>query len=165
MTDPNFRNGRSKGFGDRTKKQYPSMGQQARNLLNTAKNVARDPTLVTNAQFDERMGICKACPFYDAEQNRCTKCGCLLKGKARFRASDCPDNRWPILSESKKVPYQPPNQRRTHKEASPELYDKRMKICKGCAFFDHEKVKCKKCGCNLKGKAKFEGAKCPIQKW
>ena len=54
---------------------------------------------------------------------------------------------------------------RNPKVASDEMYESRMKICRACAFFDHEQVRCRKCGCKLKGKARFEAARCPIQKW
>lgn len=104
MTDPNYRNGRSDGFGDPSKKpqtrrpnagqRYPSLGKQVRNLGETAKQVIRNPKLASDELFQDRMSICKACDWYDERQNRCRKCGCMLKGKARFEASQCPLKKW-----------------------------------------------------------------------
>ena len=75
-------------------KAYPSLAQQARNLAETAKDVARDPRWVNESEYERRMTICRACPLYDKKQNRCRKCGCKLKGKARFRAGKCPIQKW-----------------------------------------------------------------------
>ena len=111
MTDPNFRNGRRRrvqhpkvdGFGEQKETQkpkkdrpiaYPSLGQQARNLAQTAGQVARNPKPASNDLYEQRMKICRACAFFDAEQVRCRKCGCKLKGKARFEAAKCPVQKW-----------------------------------------------------------------------
>ena len=75
-------------------KEYPSLAQQAKNLAKTAADVARDPRWVDDEEFERRMTLCRACPLYDKEQNRCRKCGCKLKGKARFKAGSCPIQKW-----------------------------------------------------------------------
>ena len=41
----------------------------------------------------------------------------------------------------------------------------RMSICGGCEYYDNTHNRCKKCGCLLRAKTKFLGAKCPIKKW
>ena len=74
--------------------KYPSLAQQARKLGNFAKDVARDPRWVDDTEYERRMKICRACNLYDHEQNRCKKCGCKLKGKARFKAGKCPIQKW-----------------------------------------------------------------------
>ena len=74
--------------------RYPSLGTQARNLGKTAKQIVKNPKLADDDLFNKRMEICKACPAYDAKQNRCMKCGCYLKGKARFEAAVCPLRKW-----------------------------------------------------------------------
>ena len=61
--------------------KYPSLAQQAKNLGNFAKDVARDPRWVDDTEYDRRMKICRACNLYDLEQNRCKKC---IKLKARY---------------------------------------------------------------------------------
>ena len=75
-------------------KEYPSIAQQAKNMAQSAKDVAKDPRWVDNEEFERRMTLCRACPLYDKEQNRCRKCGCMLKGKARFKAGKCPIQKW-----------------------------------------------------------------------
>ena len=75
-------------------KNYPSLGQQAKNLAQTAADVARNPRWVDDTEFERRMTLCRACPLYDKTQNRCRKCGCKLKGKARFKAGKCPIQKW-----------------------------------------------------------------------
>ena len=75
-------------------KEYPSLAQQAKNLAKTAADVARDPRWVDDVEYERRMKICYACPLYDKKQNRCRKCGCQLRGKARFKAGKCPIAKW-----------------------------------------------------------------------
>ena len=107
MTDPNFRNGRKRrikhppvpGFGPpkpakAKKPAYPSLGQQAKNLAQTAGQIARNPKVASDEMYESRMKICRACAFFDHEQVRCRKCGCKLKGKARFEAARCPIQKW-----------------------------------------------------------------------
>jgi hypothetical protein len=102
----------SKGFGKKRKakpvqprlrfnppthdptKNYPSIAQQAKNLAQTAADVARDPRWVDDEEYERRMNICRACNLFDHEQVRCRKCGCRLKGKARFKAGKCPIQKW-----------------------------------------------------------------------
>ena len=75
-------------------KNYPSLGEQAKNLAETAAAVARDPRWVDDAEYERRMKICRACNLFDAQQVRCRKCGCKLRGKARFKAGSCPIQKW-----------------------------------------------------------------------
>ena len=44
---------------------------------------------------------------------------------------------------------------------------RRLEICKGCEWFDHEQTRCKKCGCNMNLKTRLESAHCPLDppKW
>lgn len=51
------------------------------------------------------------------------------------------------------------------KPASKELSDKRYEICKSCPEFFNPTKQCKKCGCFMTAKTKYEAAKCPIGKW
>jgi hypothetical protein len=39
-----------------------------------------------------RLNICKGCSFFRG--NRCIKCGCYMKFKAKLRSSKCPIGRW-----------------------------------------------------------------------
>lgn len=81
------------GFGD-IEKKYPSLAQQAKNLAQTAGQIARNPKVASDDLYEQRMKICRACTFFDSEQVRCRKCGCRLKGKARFEGAKCPIQKW-----------------------------------------------------------------------
>ena len=87
------------GFGaprevQKPKPAYPSLGQQAKNLAQTAGQIARNPKVASEDLYEQRMKICRACAFFDQEQVRCRKCGCKLKGKARFEGAKCPIQKW-----------------------------------------------------------------------
>tara|TARA_R100000808_G_C2150437_1_gene159170 strand:- start:2476 stop:2682 length:207 start_codon:yes stop_codon:yes gene_type:complete len=47
---------------------------------------------------------------------------------------------------------------------SKEIEKKRWDSCKNCTFLI-KYDRCKKCGCFMKAKVKFKGAKCPIGIW
>ena len=97
MTKKPFINGKSEKNNKMevvSSEQYPSIGQQAKNLVQTAKAVARDPRWVDDKEYEARMAICRACHLFDHQQVRCKKCGCKLKGKARFKAGHCPIKKW-----------------------------------------------------------------------
>jgi hypothetical protein len=41
-----------------------------------------------------RMRICKKCPLFIAESERCSKCGCFLSTKTAWKLSSCPEGKW-----------------------------------------------------------------------
>jgi hypothetical protein len=43
--------------------------------------------------------------------------------------------------------------------------DRRYSICRACPEFINLTKQCKKCGCSMVLKTKFEEAKCPLGKW
>ena len=43
--------------------------------------------------LDMRWDICKGCEFL-TESNRCTKCGCFMKTKHKFKSALCPIGKW-----------------------------------------------------------------------
>ena len=51
------------------------------------------------------------------------------------------------------------------KKVEPEIVNKRLDICKICPNLIELTMQCKKCGCFMNAKAKYEAAKCPIGKW
>ena len=53
----------------------------------------------------------------------------------------------------------------TGKVISKERYEERMKICRGCEFFDDKITLCRACGCYLNLKAWLVAAKCAQMKW
>ena len=51
------------------------------------------------------------------------------------------------------------------KNVEPEVYEKRINICKSCEFFNSDFNKCNNCGCFLEYKASWNSEKCPVDKW
>jgi hypothetical protein len=51
------------------------------------------------------------------------------------------------------------------KKVSNEISSNRLSICNGCPEFIKISKQCKKCGCFMEAKAKYEEAKCPLGKW
>ena len=47
---------------------------------------------------------------------------------------------------------------------SKKVDDTRWNHCQGCTFLKNNS-RCSKCGCFMKAKVKFKGAKCPIGIW
>lgn len=43
---------------------------------------------------EERLDICKTCPFYNAKKDKCTKCGCRMAWKATLVHAKCPIKLW-----------------------------------------------------------------------
>lgn len=77
----------------------PSVAEMAKNLAQSARSIITTAAttgkmLVTDSVKTARYDMCKSCPAYDANKNRCTKCGCYMKAKVEFVASKCPLNKW-----------------------------------------------------------------------
>ena len=80
----------------------PSLPTQAKNLVQslTREIIATvSGTLHTTAEESHlRLTICQAClppaGFFRESDQRCSKCGCFLSAKTRFRSSMCPDGKW-----------------------------------------------------------------------
>lgn len=51
------------------------------------------------------------------------------------------------------------------KHVTLEEQNRRLSICNACPLFDKSLMKCKKCGCNLNVKTKWESSTCPIGQW
>lgn len=43
---------------------------------------------------NERMAICRACPFLKLPFYRCEKCGCFMDLKTRLDGARCPIGKW-----------------------------------------------------------------------
>jgi len=86
--------------------QYPSLGDQAKNLAQFSFNVVSSAINSENSLFateeiiNERMDICRSCEYYDAKQVRCRRCGCFLKQKVRFIFDSCPLSKWTVSDEN-----------------------------------------------------------------
>jgi hypothetical protein len=46
-----------------------------------------------------------------------------------------------------------------------ELSEERMEICRSCPELIKLTSQCKKCGCFMSIKTRYEAAKCPLGKW
>jgi hypothetical protein len=53
------------------------------------------------------------------------------------------------------------------KRATPEERERRLSICRGCEFFDADRVMCRQCGCSLSLKTRLDAWHCPLvpPKW
>ena len=51
------------------------------------------------------------------------------------------------------------------RKISDEISSQRLEICKTCPILIELTMQCKKCGCFMNARAKYEAAKCPIGKW
>lgn len=53
----------------------------------------------TKREYDERIAVCKEnkCGQYDAEQARCSACGCFVAEKANMATAECPADLWKKL--------------------------------------------------------------------
>ena len=83
--------------------QYPSLGEQVKNLAKFTVDVVKDQVIgsetnttlyASDTVYEQRLDTCKGCEYYDVEQNRCRHCGCWLKYKARFKEGHCPIEKW-----------------------------------------------------------------------
>ena len=45
-------------------------------------------------EFNRRMDICKACPFFVVRTQQCRKCGCFMKLKTKLERASCPIKKW-----------------------------------------------------------------------
>jgi len=83
-----------KAHDDSSTKQPPPVSQQAWNLARALADFVSDGCkLVTEEQYRARLQTCDTCEYRRA--NRCLKCGCRLRIKARGRAFKCPMGKWP----------------------------------------------------------------------
>lgn len=43
---------------------------------------------------NERMAICRSCPFFKLPFNKCEKCGCFMDLKTKLENARCPIGKW-----------------------------------------------------------------------
>lgn len=74
---------------------YPHLLTQAGTVVKAAMGFALDGFhRVDEQEHDRRLSICQACEHFDAEQNRCRRCGCYLAVKPWLQRESCPDGKW-----------------------------------------------------------------------
>ncbi len=76
----------------------PSFLEKATNFTKSVINhVAKGMVKVSDTVKQERMDICKSCPFFnqtDPKNPTCNKCGCFLEIKTGWASEKCPENKW-----------------------------------------------------------------------
>jgi len=82
-------------------KEYPSLGEKAKNLANFSWELVqyitqnRDAVLfVSDEVYKERVEICKTCDKFAEFENMCTECGCYIPAKAKIILDSCPLAKW-----------------------------------------------------------------------
>lgn len=80
---------------EETVQEMPSKMQMAKNFAKSAVNHISNgmKNVDTNLQA-QRLEICADCPFISADKSRCTKCGCFLAAKTKWKSSSCPIGKW-----------------------------------------------------------------------
>lgn len=77
------------------KKEYPGVGQQAKNLFGSVSNFIKSGMHIAEESiYQKRLEVCNNCEWFDHEAERCRKCGCFVKIKARLMSDKCPLNKW-----------------------------------------------------------------------
>ena len=82
-------------------KEYPSLGEKAKNLANFSWELVqyitqnRDAVLfVSDDVYKERTEICRSCEKYNEFENMCNECGCYIPAKAKIILDSCPLSKW-----------------------------------------------------------------------
>jgi hypothetical protein len=58
---------------------------------NAAKGVDQSVPEIVSSQ---RQDICNDCEYRIKTTNQCSKCGCFLSAKTKFRQEECPLQKW-----------------------------------------------------------------------
>lgn len=78
--------------------EQPSFLQKATNFTKSVINhVSQGMRVVSSSVKEERMSICRACPFFnqtDPKNPTCNKCGCYLEIKTGWASEKCPEGKW-----------------------------------------------------------------------
>jgi hypothetical protein len=73
--------------------QMPSLWQQAKNLTKSVvEHTKTGGQNVTAEEKQARLDICNSCEFFNKDNNRCGKCGCMMQIKTGWASSSCPLN-------------------------------------------------------------------------
>tara|TARA_R110002051_G_scaffold7882_1_gene34449 strand:+ start:788 stop:1054 length:267 start_codon:yes stop_codon:yes gene_type:complete len=75
--------------------EYPSILKMVKSFTkDLAKYIEGGGTNVTPEEYATRLDTCNGCEFLKKSAMRCGKCGCLLEHKAKWKTSDCPEDKW-----------------------------------------------------------------------
>ena len=78
---------------------FPSLGEQGKNLTELVRKMMADVAngedlFVSDFEQQRRFDMCQVCEHFVSGQKRCKKCGCFMKNKVVFKASECPVGKW-----------------------------------------------------------------------
>jgi len=59
-----------------------------------AQALAAGTAAVADAEVERRLALCDKCDLFIPQQNRCSRCGCFMKFKAKLRSQHCPIGKW-----------------------------------------------------------------------
>tara|TARA_R110002012_G_scaffold233444_1_gene406634 strand:- start:536 stop:802 length:267 start_codon:yes stop_codon:yes gene_type:complete len=75
--------------------EFPSILKMVKSFTkDLTKYIKEGSPNVTPDEYALRLDTCNACEFLKKSSMRCGKCWCLLEHKAKWKTTDCPDNRW-----------------------------------------------------------------------
>jgi len=78
--------------GKKEDKPLPSILSQAKNLTGAViEHVSNGMKQAGN--YEERIAFCESCLEFRSDE-RCSKCGCFMKVKAKWAEQKCPLNKW-----------------------------------------------------------------------
>ncbi len=74
---------------------YPSKTEMAKSFGKAVvKQVRAGNPKRSPEKISEMMRICKQCPSYVADAERCRKCGCRMPAKIKWATQKCPKEKW-----------------------------------------------------------------------
>lgn len=84
---------------DSSTKELPSFSDMAKGFIGSAKDIITgvvqgEGLLVTEELHNHRLNICNGCEFFRLEDKRCSKCGCFMEAKSKFKKTYCPIGKW-----------------------------------------------------------------------
>lgn len=76
--------------------QVPKLQKPAKvwDMLNP--NIGR----VSDEVKQERLDICKSCPFFMKISHQCRKCGCIMDAKTSLPHAFCPEGKWDAVEDT-----------------------------------------------------------------
>jgi hypothetical protein len=78
-----------------TAKQLPPLWRQALTFARAlARHLRAGLPRAHQTLASQRLAICRACPQYVPDSERCGACGCHLRTKVAWELSRCPEQRW-----------------------------------------------------------------------
>lgn len=70
---------------------------QLRSLVQTSNDIIKNVDKAILIKGDvklHRQKICDMCEFYIQKQDKCKKCGCIMKVKTKLYSARCPVGKW-----------------------------------------------------------------------